>query len=950
MAPLLGLSVFLAVFVAAAPAVQAATTSSTLNFQARLLNNLGGIVPDGTYNIDFKLYTADSTTGTVGTCTGSCVWEETRTGASKVQVIDGYFSVNLGSVTPFGSTINWDQQLWLTMNIGGTGGTPSWDGEMQNAGHSIALTALPYSFTAGKLAKTSGANRGTLAFNTVANNPVITLPDETGTVCTTAASGICTQAGTGFVQLQNATPGTAQTGSFNINGTGIAVTLQAGTMDTATATALGIGTTHATEIDLNQSTVIAAGKTLKITGDTTANRPAASSGNKGMLYFDTNTGQLLQSNGSKWISAPRSKTFIVAANNSTQAEKDAADAIAPGSGDQATINGFFTSSPCTTTGCSVYLMEGTYTISAAISIPNNSILEGAGTATVITLPASQNGSYNMIQNTDTATGTNVTIRNLVVDGNSSSQSSGSMNGIHLDGVGSGTARMGATIDQVTVRNIYGINNGQIYMLAVANTKIQNSSFKDSSGTDAVGIEVGSSSAANNLIHGNVFNGLRAVIACGSNTTISSNSFQNSRVAAIELCGPENTASGNSISGSTSTGIGVDTYSNNTVTGNTIQSATNTGIWLSGSTNTTVSGNNISSSGAEGIWLTGGASNNSVTGNKVQDSGGATTNYGIYLNNSSDNKNSITGNDITDSGCSTSCYALYISGTSNYLSNNHFLGDGTNAATLNDAGTTTVFSGQTLAESGASIFKASSNSTANFQVQNATNAASVFAVDTNNNQLVLGTPGVGGISGQIKFYFAGSSGSTTLVMADPGANNYTLTIPAGGGTICTTANGLCSGGGGGGTGLAKDAVDTSSADAGTGYLYTFTNTGIAETGGVLSLNNGNNTGPALYLKDTSNKAFQVQNSSGYNALVLDTSGNPAHLKVYDGTATQAYADIYYDDTAGAAVFTASTGSTQVGGASGTTTLVTAGSGQALTLTGHASSSWTLDSGDLTIDVT
>jgi hypothetical protein len=221
MAPLLGLSLFLAVFASMAPAAQAAT-SSNLNFQARLLTNTGGIVPDGNYNIDFKIYNADSTTGSVGSCSSACLWEETRKNSNSqgVQVINGYFSVNLGSVTSF-PAINWDQQLWLTMNIGGTttGASPTWDGEMQNAGHSIALTALPYSFVAGQLAKTSGAHRGTLAFNTVANDPNILLPDASGTVCLQAASacGFESTTGTDFIQNQSAS---VQTASFNISGTG----------------------------------------------------------------------------------------------------------------------------------------------------------------------------------------------------------------------------------------------------------------------------------------------------------------------------------------------------------------------------------------------------------------------------------------------------------------------------------------------------------------------------------------------------------------------------------------------------------------------------------------------------------------------------------------------------------------------------------------------------------
>src|SRR5436190_11107809 len=103
MAPLLGFAVFVAVFVSVIAPAQAASTSSNLNFQARILGINGTVVPDGNYNIDFKIYNADSTTGSVGTCSGACLWEETRKNSNSqgVQVINGYFSVNLGSVTSF---------------------------------------------------------------------------------------------------------------------------------------------------------------------------------------------------------------------------------------------------------------------------------------------------------------------------------------------------------------------------------------------------------------------------------------------------------------------------------------------------------------------------------------------------------------------------------------------------------------------------------------------------------------------------------------------------------------------------------------------------------------------------------------------------------------------------------------------------------------------------------
>lgn len=178
--------------------VQAAP-SSHLNFQARLLSGSGAIVPDGNYHVEFKLY--DEVTG------GTLLWTETRSTGNLVTVKNGYLSVYLGSVTAFPSTINWDNQLWLTMNIGGSGGAASWDGEMNPR---IKLTAVPYAFQAGQLAKTSGANRGTLAFDTVANNPDLILPDESGTLCVqgSANCGFIQGSGTAFVQGGNDFGGT----------------------------------------------------------------------------------------------------------------------------------------------------------------------------------------------------------------------------------------------------------------------------------------------------------------------------------------------------------------------------------------------------------------------------------------------------------------------------------------------------------------------------------------------------------------------------------------------------------------------------------------------------------------------------------------------------------------------------------------------------------------------
>jgi hypothetical protein len=237
------------------PAPASAATSSYLNFQSRLLSNTGNVIPDGNYNIEFKIYKSLASGASVqGTCVGGgtddCLWMETRTSGNKVRVVNGYMSVNLGSVTSF-PAINWDQQLYLTMNIGGTG-SPGWDGEMSPR---ITMTALPYAFRAAQLAKTDGSgNVGTLSFNTTANSPVIVLPDASGTVCLQSSSSCGFLTSTTGVQLQGSTPGTPQTGNLNISGTAIAGTsLLTPLVDQATAGALGIANSTATAVNIGNA-------------------------------------------------------------------------------------------------------------------------------------------------------------------------------------------------------------------------------------------------------------------------------------------------------------------------------------------------------------------------------------------------------------------------------------------------------------------------------------------------------------------------------------------------------------------------------------------------------------------------------------------------------------------------------------------------------------------------
>src|SRR5688572_27428575 len=59
-----------------------AAPTTYLNFQGRLKTASGSIVPDGNYNLEFKIY--DDATA------GSLLWTETRTTTDKVRVANGY--------------------------------------------------------------------------------------------------------------------------------------------------------------------------------------------------------------------------------------------------------------------------------------------------------------------------------------------------------------------------------------------------------------------------------------------------------------------------------------------------------------------------------------------------------------------------------------------------------------------------------------------------------------------------------------------------------------------------------------------------------------------------------------------------------------------------------------------------------------------------------------------
>jgi hypothetical protein len=207
---------------------------------------------DGYYNVRFKLYS--------GVSGGSALWTETYlvSGGNGVRTANGYLTTSLGTLTAFPSSINWGQQLYLTMEIGGTGTSPVWDGEMSPR---LPLTSVPSAFALNSYNGSNGYSSSLSILQPTGGNQIFQIQDQTAagtySLCiagSTACGFAAATGGAGYIQNQTASAQAAS--NFWISGTGKAATaLQAPSFDSVAATNLSIGTTNATSITLGKSGV-----------------------------------------------------------------------------------------------------------------------------------------------------------------------------------------------------------------------------------------------------------------------------------------------------------------------------------------------------------------------------------------------------------------------------------------------------------------------------------------------------------------------------------------------------------------------------------------------------------------------------------------------------------------------------------------------------------------------
>ncbi len=256
----------------ATPVKAVAGINEQINFQGRLLTSEGAAAPDGYYNVQFKIYQdgdGQSANNSTGSPASSLKWTENwlNNDGNGVEVRNGYFSVELGSVNAFGSQVDWNQSvLWLSVNIGDTNGTCTPftscnpDGEMLPMKR---LGANPYAMNAGKLGGITAA--GFIQSTTTPQTANISVQSANAADVTATIQGAAGQT----ANILEVTADSVATPLLEVSAAGsvtITPTSDASPALTVNSTSGNILSAGATQIALNQDTVVGTGKTFTTNG------------------------------------------------------------------------------------------------------------------------------------------------------------------------------------------------------------------------------------------------------------------------------------------------------------------------------------------------------------------------------------------------------------------------------------------------------------------------------------------------------------------------------------------------------------------------------------------------------------------------------------------------------------------------------------------------------------
>jgi hypothetical protein len=403
-----------------------AGVNQTLSFQGRLQTNAGAVVPDGYYNMQFKIYQDGDgqQAGDTGGSGGTLKWTESyvnNNANAGVQVKNGFFSVELGTNTPL-SSVDWNQDtLWLSMNIAGSsascstfGGTGcAADGEMLPMKR---ITSSPYALNSGMLGgktadqflqlgqgvQTDINTSSSIYINKTASGDLIQLQSNSADIFTVGNTGDLTLGSNAnkTISISTATANTAGNsltvvaggGGTGTGSTGGNLVLQGGSaggtsgnggdiaIDSGAATGSGsdgvisLGATHASAINLGSSSnntqiTINGPTSVKQASDSTSAFAVTNSLNHQVLTVNTSTSQVNVGNA-----------------NTVGSALDVTGGVNASTGYSIGGASVLTDSSLTFTGAGTASIQGSNGLSltggtSSLSLSNTGIQVGSGTGT-----------------------------------------------------------------------------------------------------------------------------------------------------------------------------------------------------------------------------------------------------------------------------------------------------------------------------------------------------------------------------------------------------------------------------------------------------------------------------------------------------------------------------------------------------------------------------------------
>jgi parallel beta-helix repeat protein len=132
-------------------------------------------------------------------------------------------------------------------------------------------------------------------------------------------------------------------------------------------------------------------------------------------------------------SVNRAATLVVAASNSSDADKAAADYLCDGTDDQVQINQAIDAAAALTMGGgTVQLCSGQYNVAGSILLKSYITLRGVGRSSMLVVPNATNADIDVIKSANEAAPVyHAIVSDLCIDGNKANQASGTMNALQL---------------------------------------------------------------------------------------------------------------------------------------------------------------------------------------------------------------------------------------------------------------------------------------------------------------------------------------------------------------------------------------------------------------------------------------------------------------------------------------------------------------------------------------